>query len=369
MRVAGKKLPFHTQQRDKKKWLVEAQKQVRKRKREAAMEKLAAQMLGVPEAPAEDAEYGQHTNSALGRPSTHHERLIYHVENDDRSLVWVHIPKTGSTFCLTMAHYRCPLLFNATCHVTPLSAVTLKQGCAQLPGMPSSCEAATLKDHGPLVPELLSSARRPERRLVIIMRRPAARAVSMFADSRHVVGLQGSMKRALDEAMLNRSEVACRHIRRSKQPQHKACDEAAAFSVFLRHPAASGCVAKTLVGKWCNDPFSITDEEHDLALLRLHTQFAFVGIFERWNETVSAFHTQLMGSPHRRSKSSFSSSSADGLVKSRSKPCAVELGNTRQRPADAAVVSAALEVETAVFQDRWDGPLYEEALGIFGSYK
>eukprot|EP00613_Pedinella_sp_CCMP2098_P036149 CAMPEP_0171810724 /NCGR_PEP_ID=MMETSP0991-20121206/77718_1 /TAXON_ID=483369 /ORGANISM="non described non described, Strain CCMP2098" /LENGTH=253 /DNA_ID=CAMNT_0012424025 /DNA_START=300 /DNA_END=1061 /DNA_ORIENTATION=- len=253
-----------------------------------------------------------------------------------------------------MAHQSCPVVFNSTC-AKPAARVVLKQGCAQLTASASSvCEVATLKDHGPLLPEILPSVRQSARRLVIVMRHPTARVVSMFADSRHVVGLQGSAKRALNDAMLNRSDAACRHIRRSKQPQHKACDEAAAFSVFLRHPAASGCVAKTLVGKWCNDPFRVTEEELDLALQRLRL-FAFVGIFERWDNTVHAFHRRLMGRPHGGDQVS-------------SRPCDIELRHTRERPKEAAAVSAALEAETVVFQDRWDSPLYEEALKIFNNY-
>lgn len=158
-----------------------------------------------------------------------------------QQLLWVHIPKTGSTFCLSLAHQRCPARFEATCHSQ--SETFLMAGCARLSGL-EQCEVATIKDHGPVTPSYLPGGPK-EAKLVIMMRRPRDRVVSMFADSRHSVGLEKAVKAEMEIEMANQSAVACRSIRRSR-PQFPVCVAAASFRVFLRQPTASSCVVSAL---------------------------------------------------------------------------------------------------------------------------
>lgn len=169
----------------------------------------------------------------------------------------------------------------------------------------------------------------------------------MFSDSRHTVGLDVYSKAALTSIMKNQSETSCRHIRRSK-PQYAVCSEAAAFGVYIHHPAASGCVTKTLTGRFCNEAVGLTSADRDLALERLRS-FYFVGIFEKWAELVHIFHARR------------------DVVQ---EPCPVELTHTRQRPREAAPVTDALTrvAEEAGYRDPYDGVLYSTALSIFSSY-
>ena len=55
------------------------------------------------------------------------------MTTDEKSLVWVHVPKTGSTFCLALSRLQCPRRFtNETCDA--LDDVQLSQGCANVNG-------------------------------------------------------------------------------------------------------------------------------------------------------------------------------------------------------------------------------------------
>jgi hypothetical protein len=355
-------------------------------------------------------EYDQGGSSYSSIP-VHTQRLIHHVKNHQESamLIWVHIPKTGSTFCLSMSRAQCPYAFNDTC--TALSSppttqtyrdegdVYLKQGCATTGKLEKSCEVATIKDHGPLFPELLmhlsSSSptststpasvvdmtttlkliefQPPRKRLVMMMRNPESRVISMFADCRHTVGFNGHSLLSLNERMSNYSTDKCKHIRRSK-PQYKTCIEAQSFSLFVKHPAAIGCVTKTLTGRYCNEPVILSSKDLSKATKILTTFFFFVGIFEKWDESIRTFH-RLRGDLEE--------------------PCRIELGHNRQRPPNSEEVTQALynilhdnnkqeqnkrrreeeeEVNDVISPplysriDPFDSELYVEANKMFASY-
>ena len=200
----------------------------------------------------------------------------------------------------------------------------------------------------------------------------------------------------MTSAMANRSEDACRHIRKGRKLDRSICVEVIilchcmiflhnslsdmkglvlphsimvyvifiassfslhlnllhpqteAFRVYLHHPAASGCVTKTLTGQWCSAAAMPTLADARVALHRLRG-FYFVGIFEQWAATVTAFHTKIASERTRRrstAENHFSPSSSSSLSSSpaqlSSKPCPVELAHTRERPKGAEAMTHAL---------------------------
>jgi hypothetical protein len=347
-----------------------------------------------------------------------------------RRLLWVHIPKTGSTFCLSLSHAQCPKQFERVLNAS--TSVHLHQGCARLQfwdDVDDACAVASVKDHGSLPlplppvyttgPYRFTEAAAPL--LVTVLREPLSRLISAFADGRHLVGLVSrvapiytqtselkerihfsSHRRSLRSssftlrsslfalrslycptdqqelvaqadlraAMRNRSSTACRHIRRSRQPEHALCVEAASFGALLspdlpfRAGAASGCAVKTLTGRGgCHAHFllggALTGQDVSAAALRLSDDFAFVGIFERWNETVQTLYGRLRALGHLIQRE-------DLLLA----PAPVELARTRSQ-SNKRELEAALAAEvTRVggFEDPFDGPLYARAVHIFEGY-
>lgn len=167
-----------------------------------------------------------------------------------------------------------------------------------------------------------------------------------FFDSRHIVGLERNSHNLLNEAMSNSSSMGCKQIRRSK-PQFAACVEAMAFRVFITHRSALGCVTKTLTGRQCSADVALSSSDLNLALEYLRL-FAFVGVFERWQESVTRFHR---------------------LVGIKGEPCVLELTPTRTMPLEVgslrALVREALSRQVRAYDDPWDSRLYTEALQWF----
>ena len=162
-----------------------------------------------------------------------------------------------------------------------------------------------------------------------------------------------------------------------------------------------GCAVKLLTGRHCLAALSspdglrapLSDVDVRIAAGRLRAEFAFVGIHERWNDTVVAFHRRMRpyipfaAAPIISSSSSSRSSGGNyggnyGGEKDL-RPALVELLPTRQRkriltggefasPAVPAVDEEALLLAEAAAlgytKDPFDGPLYEEAIRIFESY-
>ena len=96
-----------------------------------------------------------------------------------------------------------------------------------------------------------------------------------------------------------------------------------------------------------------------LAFARLSDDFAFVGIFERWNETVQTLYGRLRALGHLIQRE-------DLLLA----PAPVELARTRSQ-SNKRELEAALAAEvTRVggFEDPFDGPLYARAVHIFEGY-
>jgi hypothetical protein len=97
--------------------------------------------------------------------------------------------------------------------------------------------SASVLDTGPvsLQPRGAHRAVTSLARLVVILRQPRSRVVSMFADQRHLAGLDGDSAAALASAMANRSEANCRHVRKGRKADRAVCVEVALLLGLCPH--------------------------------------------------------------------------------------------------------------------------------------
>lgn len=201
---------------------------------------------------------------------------------------WLHVPKTGSSFATTLAHYAAPTL--------PPN-VTVQE-----PGDPTFRE-----DYGHLlksnkrigrfdsnhVPLTSANALRFSGKVVVILRQPFDRALSGFYHNKHSCGLwkTGSLPRGIR----------------------------ATFSRYAK--CVRGCTAKMLTGSWCGDesptwwqppgepfaqdavlrrtvsaaPLEAAGWLASEAIKVLRTQVGFIGLQEHWAATVCLWHARFGG--------------------------------------------------------------------------
>lgn len=64
---------------------------------------------------------------------------------------------------------------------------------------------------------------------------------------------------------------------------------------FLQVRGLVGCQTKMILGRTCHDTNPVTDEDLKLAVNALDEHFLFVGVMERWQETIEVFHQYFGG--------------------------------------------------------------------------
>ena len=189
----------------------------------------------------------------------------------DRPILWLHIPKCGSTFSITVLHYACAeelpawhLVFMALLGNEPSTRMAHAlhiRHAAERPGW--ACGRALrlpFLGHKPLTPE--------SDRIVAMFRRPAQRIISAWVDHRHADGMEW-------------------HVRRTLPKNISVAD-------FARFEGIAGCATKLLTGSRCAASVSIDDARVDRAVATLRSgRFAFVGLVERWDESVCLFHATM----------------------------------------------------------------------------
>ena len=199
---------------------------------------------------------------------TRHANASYHLP-----VRWLHIPKCGATFALTVIRHAC--LEMATWHAVYMAlrggrvdirfshAVGARHAshgtrCSGRLGLPFA-------GHRPVLPR--------DTAVVAIFRRPAQRVISAFLDNYHAWGLPGGERATMKAA----------------SPTIRA---------FARYPGIAGCMAKMLAGRNCAARLQGADEaavlERALRFLR-SDRISFVGLAERWHASICLFHRTLGG--------------------------------------------------------------------------
>ena len=65
---------------------------------------------------------------------------------------------------------------------------------------------------------------------------------------------------------------------------------------YLSFPRIQSCQARMLLGQYCAGPMTVDAAATAMAIERLDTHFAFVGLMEYWNESICLFH-RIYGVP------------------------------------------------------------------------
>ena len=209
-------------------------------------------------------------------------------------LYWLHIPKCGSTFANTVVH--------ALCDGVPANASEQKY-LGKTPNFIKgrSCPrlAVPVRDdwgrHDDLSAGLLAKVGGADR-VVALLREPQARAEAAW---NHV------------------------NIRGVLSPKGPRANNARQFA-----EATAGCMARTLAGRGtCSEKGRANEKTRDAAIARLR-DLAFVGIVERWAESICLLHLQFGA------------------------PClAVEFEHLRSQPHNRTVPRAARNVDDDVYAE------------------
>jgi hypothetical protein len=191
------------------------------------------------------------------------------------ALLWVHTPKTGSSFCLNLQHDQC---YDRWPDSSSKQNLTYHQGCAVITGF--SCKIDSV-GHAPL------PLKTPNYNVVMIFREPKSRIISSFTNYAHTEGMSKDYEKDLRLRMLKLSRRMCG---RPPGGVKTECVFNARLFVYANDNATKGCVVKTLNGYWCMDNnVTVTQQMVDIAIKRIRT-FYFVGIFEEWDIMLSKFY-------------------------------------------------------------------------------
>ena len=201
------------------------------------------------------------------------------------ALRWLHVPKTGSTFQNTVFHWACPGLPADAGYGPGARAVNFARLYDAKKRLNATvCDRlidATLPGHPPATEDALD-------RTVAMFRRPAQRLLSAHRDRRHADGFQD----------------------KDKAPNWRELDALG----YARHPGIAGCATRMLLGAKCAHVHTHRSDhprvqtafaramKADLPVARAKMavrRLAFVGLQERWAESVCLFHAMLGGAPHK----------------------------------------------------------------------
>jgi len=138
-------------------------------------------------------------------------------------------------------------------------------------------------------------------------------------------------------AMLNASNPCGKHVQTLNDL--RACR----YRVASHFPGLRGCMTKMILGKQCSERYKLTIADLQEAKRILRNEFAFVGITEKWDESVRLFHGMYGGKMY----------SDELFARYRDSPKAVE--NVRK----------ALENS----YDYFDEEIYEVALEVYERQK
>lgn len=220
-----------------------------------------------PATPIDSPGIRVHRGKAALPPRHHHQ---------PRALRWLHIPKTGSAFINTLARYGCPEL--RPTNQTFEMAVNFSRWRAEEPRVSCSGLMSPWSGHAPANPHELDS-------LAAMFRRPSQRLLSGFHHTEQGVA-DAMVAPGMPKAERDKLRLAA----------------AGLPSAYARWPGIASCATKMLRGRPCAGRFAPTDADAALAALAVRQRLAFVGLEERWAESICVFHRTLLPTvPVRRS--------------------------------------------------------------------
>eukprot|EP01039_Chlorochromonas_danica_P000769 gene769-834_t len=126
------------------------------------------------------------------------------------------------------------------------------------------------------------------------------------------------------------------------QVRNQSIIEECRWQMAARYPGIRGCQTRMVLGKNCIDSYQLTTADLDRAKARLKDGFAFIGLTEKWNESVHLFHQKFGGKL---------------------------FGEELQRPTKKTFIKLKLRVRAWLvkgnYEDPWDDDLYHYAEELF----
>ena len=179
---------------------------------------------------------------------------------------WLHPPKTGSTFCLSIQHACNETDFTDKVHQH--TELRTYKGCARLFPNELSTYHGT-RWHLPLFKRDFSNLQS----FVTVLRNPRSRTISSFCDHMHMDGMKKTeglrVKAKIQEISDSQSATMCKDA---------------------SHPNTRGCYTKMLTGHGCFENVTLTSVLLKQAIKNL-SLFSFVGILEDYEKSVDLFLT------------------------------------------------------------------------------
>lgn len=223
-------------------------------------------------------------------------------EFDCKQSSWLHVPKTASSFCLTLQHVCCEEEFTKATQSVTEAQLELYHAAQQTSGLKSNLnftfdvaygcayfkhfqdgstgcrrQPKSKENHSPLPLTInLESIS-----VIAMFREPKSRILSSFLDSRHHEGMSEVDYKALQKEMEEAPGRAGDTERLLNQ-----------LSLYASHPHMMGCQVKMVMGYECSAPlnlsFSLNRSFVDHAVDRMK-QFFFVGLTDYYNVSVDLF--------------------------------------------------------------------------------
>ena len=187
---------------------------------------------------------------------------------------WLHVPKTGSSFATTIAHFIAPGLPGELVVKDPTDNLNKYQGLIR-----ADMVGRFRSGHEPLSD---TDAHLYQGGIVMMMRRPFERTVSAFHHSLHDCPALQARYGCLEHSAV--------------QSKMDACTQQANFTEYSE--CVSGCTARMLLGAHCGDDTVSARTRPTMAADAIDVvakRVGFVGLTDHWAASVCLWHKRFGG--------------------------------------------------------------------------
>lgn len=253
------------------------------------------------------------------------------IQSDRKTIRWLHIPKTGTSFANIVWHYGCP---DIPRNASVANYKTHFEGALDN-AYPIQENCPYLVDHTPATHKPIGEKEWEDHHgsFVSMFREPTSRIESAFNYHKHCIQ---------DCNPENDDMWKCPRIRDHRNDRAcKSVKSAKCLTQYALAEPAQGCQTKMIYGIPCTGAMAMDPVKRKLAAQRVKNGFAFVGLVEEWELSLCLFHRVLGGHPfpvesdHVREGSSSQGGNCSVQVES-------QLGEQKD-PVDTLVYNAAKE--------------------------
>jgi len=201
------------------------------------------------------------------------------IETKPPEIVWLHIPKCGTSFLTTLYYYACPGIPPSACVGTETDPehqeldLTVKYPMDESWDRICTIRFETfniyVRGHHPIYNDTKLE------NVFAMFRDPFDRLVSGFNYNRHMDGKPKAERQLIGKAVKGKS--------RELQ-----------FQMYVKFGDLLGCQTKMVVGHRCASEYILTNADLQKAKRRIE-KMRFIGITDEWNRSICLFHKQFGG--------------------------------------------------------------------------